>query len=1385
MNEDYILRTSEKNNITFNAGQSKDKSGIKFISTGSQLFASNNNFLFYSDYKSEKTFHVQTEHPDSGILLDNNKNKFLMNGNKGVSMDFLKLNMQVSQQSNLYFNEYVNNEFRNGLNYTISGKGVKFDFKEDKLDFVINANNGNIFFNEFKNLLIKGDNILTSCGKTSLEINKNKFEINSKSIDLLVEEKGLSISENIVLINDNDIKLITTNGNLEINNKNGEKILINNSRPNGYIELVASKYFQNIQTNNVSCKNYKIDFSENFFINSGIESNFSINSGYFNLETEESKLFGKYFTINGEKIDIIFDKIKFNDSFIIDENKFKINHNNIYFNSGKIEFQSNNILFKYGNNELILDDGIKFEIENSYFRVLKDEIKIVSEGIQGITISSQKGISLNGPIDWILNGDRVIENNKDSLKFGNNNWNIFLKGKSIVQSSDIIDRHSINFIENINDGVKWKKNNNLFQFSDKVFIHTDYCKFEIDDLIKFDNDLSNIHVNRESIFIQSNLISCKSSNSFIQIEDNAILIGNKSNILRLDDKILLEGENIFMSVGNNSINIGDEIKLDSSSYMINSERMLENIGGLDRNINTYFSKINNYYEIIKGNYELVFSGDNYIKNVNNELRIGGPNINIGGIKITDKVFIEKEKFIVNSDIINLSNKLEIKEDGIFLKVSDEHFGRIIKNEGIEFVTKLNLHLVANNSINMYCKNKILLGNEKHNIQIDKNYMEINGGLRCNGNNFSFGWTNYNIGLTEKLVYLGGEKGNLLLSDNLSILDCNDFRIRVVNMFNVISKSSNLSFENCKIDVKSLWIGDVNKILMNDDGIEVISKRMRYNGGIIIDINDNLLVEKNGNILKFWDNGLNINSKNIDWNINIDIKGEISIIPSKSLKLESTIGDIILNTQGGGILLDGVGKIVKIVSEGEYFSRSIGKHSILCNNYRLDSQQNIGINSRKESVSIEAGLDIKVQSENNISISCRERLELFSGKMEFQVGNDILLNSDKFGNIKMSKDGFELLCNMNIEMISSNPLGKIKIEHLGKGEITIGKNLELDVKGKVVAIVEDGFSLGTRGVISLIGKEEIKIDTGLINCHFGELFYEGRKCKFDVKDIDFELMNFRTRQIGFGEYRVETEGKISFINGLDGHSSRNFEINVESNSHEESIYIGSRNGGIVIEGVNIRFDGDLVINKIKPKERLIIEGDIDVNNMKLGENLFLSGRGIGSVNRDIFEMRNLDLKLDGNLLVSEIVCERLNTKKRNLEIGGDVNVNGRLEVSGIKFNGTTIGDCNEKCRDFINIKMGDEYIWNTGIKINASNKIGIDIDSSKIAVRTNGKIEVGGLDIINEYMEELEELEESDIEKIMKELEVEKTKDGRLKMVRMGKIDVMDLLVKIIAVLNKK
>ena len=164
------------------------------------------------------------------------------------------------------------------------------------------------------------------------------------------------------------------------------------------------------------------------------------------------------------------------------------------------------------------------------------------------------------------------------------------------------------------------------------------------------------------------------------------------------------------------------------------------------------------------------------------------------------------------------------------------------------------------------------------------------------------------------------------------------------------------------------------------------------------------------------------------------------------------------------------------------------------------------------------------------------------------------------------------------------------------------------------------------------------------------------------------------------------------------------------------------------------------------------------------------------------MRNIDWRLDGNLSVIELKCDRLEPRKK-LEIGGDLKLN-RLEAVGMKYQNATIGDYGDRCRDFINIELGDNYIWNNGIKIKAHNKLGIDVESEGIAIKTNGIIAAKDIEIYNEE-EPTEELNERDISSILDELKVEKTREGKLKLIKNGNVNVLDILLKLVAIISKK
>ena len=84
--------------------------------------------------------------------------------------------------------------------------------------------------------------------------------------------------------------------------------------------------------------------------------------------------------LKGENLSCIYDDIIIKSSDIILKSK-------------KIELDGAEILIKYGNGQVINleEDGLKYVLEESMFKILKDEIKIISDGQLGVTIAGEKG----------------------------------------------------------------------------------------------------------------------------------------------------------------------------------------------------------------------------------------------------------------------------------------------------------------------------------------------------------------------------------------------------------------------------------------------------------------------------------------------------------------------------------------------------------------------------------------------------------------------------------------------------------------------------------------------------------------------------------------------------------------------------------------------------------------------------------------------------------------------------------------------------------------------------------------------------------------------------------------------------------------------------------
>jgi len=606
-----------------------------------------------------------------------------------------------------------------------------------------------------------------------------------------------------------------------------------------------------------------------------------------------------------------------------------------------------------------------------------------------------------------------------------------------------------------------------------------------------------------------------------------------------------------------------------------------------------------------------------------------------------------------------------------------------------------------------------------------------------------------------------------LSEGVSVVESENLKIRAKENIDFYGKICNNFYENYKLDSENIWIGNSSKILIGESGMELRGKRLRYEGSMIMELSDNFLLGKTGNNFRMDDKSFSFLSKNLDYNFMVDLKGEVIITPSKNLRLESTLGDIFINTQGGFLKMDGIGKVININSDGDMINRVSKRLTIQSNEYRLNSKEmniysnDINIGSKK----------IGLVGEESMILSGGS-MEVYMEKIGINSKEEYKIRSEKYGNIYLDGKGLEINVKGDVKIGGSD----YKLDFLGNGGMKYGGNMEIEAKGRMLLLVEEGIKIGTKSDLELIGREGIRVEGREIFEKCMEKVEEIGRKRVNMRDYELDIMNMRINQSGYGEFKMETEGRISIINKLEAHSSRVIELNVESNSHDDSMYIGSRMGGIWIDAQKVRIGGEVILDRIKT-DRLRIDGDMEVGSVRVG-NMFLNGGGISFLSRDVMEMRNMDLKLDGELIVNKIRVDKLEAKNRFIEMDGGLRV-GKMDCMGIKIGGNFIGDVGERSRDYMSVNIGDT-VWNTGIRIKGG-EIGMEIDGSGLSMRTGGKVEVGGMDIWMEMGGEMEELEEDEIRSIKEELRVERV-NGRLRMVNGGKKDLGQLLMKMMALI---
>jgi hypothetical protein len=343
----------------------------------------------------------------------------------------------------------------------------------------------------------------------------------------------------------------------------------------------------------------------------------------------------------------------------------------------------------------------------------------------------------------------------------------------------------------------------------------------------------------------------------------------------------------------------------------------------------------------------------------------------------------------------------------------------------------------------------------------------------------------------------------------------------------------------------------------------------------------------------------------------------------------------------------------------------------------------------ESEKIEMNIkNIMIDSRTDIDIHFSRKLEVIGGKeIELECREGIKFISELFGEIKIGEKS---------EMNFTKSL-----------DLHIGDNLSVNIDGNMRYLVEKDIKINGKGKIQLETEDEIDIMTSADIC------LKSANITFKTKEINFEapegikllsnnlMINAKEmifQQHGFGEMSWESDGKIRMVSKIEGNRGDVMLFQSESNTHEKSIHIHSRIGGIHLEGQMIGLDGKVQINGVDivgGDNSLRIGGMIEVSCMKIGKNMFIDPRGISLLQKEELELRNIDLKIGGRLDV-----ESLKVKKifGGAEVDGKMKVIGGIDCKGgIVGDGYKLGNWEGGNRSCLKIDMKGT-VWNEGVNI---------------------------------------------------------------------------------------
>jgi len=752
--------------------------------------------------------------------------------------------------------------------------------------------------------------------------------------------------------------------------------------------------------------------------------------------------------------------------------------------------------------------------------------------------------------------------------------------------------------------------------------------------------------------IDDSLISWQIGDKMGKIDSNGIFFESGVNKIEIQNEWIKETGRlkrieygIMEEIGLQKMQNWD--KLEEKGGLKKSEWEIQEISGTNKKENWKIVEegLIDYCGVIQGKYDLHFGSDNGI------YWDGDGEFGIKGIfKKNNRhtIFSGENKLIIENSEFEIRNCLKWKENELLIGI-----GKRINNI---FLTE----------------DVILLGGKLTHLAIFENKINLGEAILINSQKQIFiGDIVDNRSSREKKIVIGFDTSSLLIDEKQA-----HFRGKKIYLSG--AESMQINGKITRIQGESIGIGSNETEYIEFVGAKIVYKK----GGSQIEWDESFVFIKDScgdgsNTSKFYvgEKGILIDSDDTNFKWGVHIKAPIIFHSTMgNIMIDSTIGDIQIKNHGSQIFMNQEDKMLGIWSEDNILAK--GKKIMM-------EADKIEINVKNMGIDVKTDMDIRYG----------RKLEVLGGKeIELQSKEGIKLASELFGEIKIGEKS-EICIYKSFDMqIGENYVLNIE----GCMEYRVDKGIKIFGKRMIDIVAEDGIQINTGGNISLDGGNIILKSAKLEMNILEKMEFCGDKMKIGMKQMIFQ-------QQGFGEMSWESDGKMRIVSKIEGNRGDVMEFHSVSNTHEKSIYLYSRMGGIYLEGQTIGLGGKVNINGVEivgGENRLCVGGMMEVQGLKIGKNMFIDPRGISLLQREELELRNMDIRLGGR-----IDAESLKVKKilGGAEVEGKMRVIGGIECKGgIVGEGFRVGNWDGGNRSCLKIDMKGT-VWNEGVNISGGGR----------------------------------------------------------------------------------